>query len=230
MKKVICILFMGLILCSCGSEDKSEVSSSNDKANNTNEVSKNNDTSIEETTTDDTTSDNTKEETTTSDNKVETTTKEEVVEEEIKYTTTTEKDSTKLTTYKQVKTKGSSGSKKIYYQVTYDFNGKEISREFVKEEIIKDAVNEVVVVGTKTLGKNEYIALKDNEVHKYTLAFSTQEECETHIKGENLGEDFPYGEKIYQILQCDEIKDINDKHYWGIYFIDSISRNTGFYY
>jgi len=211
---------MGLILCSCGSEGKSEVSSSNDRANNTNEVSKNNDTSVEKTTTDDT----------TSDNKVETITKEEVVEEEIKYTTTTEKDSTKLTTYKQVKTKGSSGSKKIYYQVTYDSDGKEISREFVKEEIIKDAVNEVVVVGTKTLGKNEYIALKDNEVHKYTLAFSTQEECETHIKGENLGEDFPYGEKIYQILQCDEIKDINDKHYWGIYFIDSISRNTGFYY
>jgi len=83
---------------------------------------------------------------------------------------------------------------------------------------------------TNTLGQNEYYALKDGQVHKYSLVYSTLSECEKSAQGENLGDDFPFGEKIYQILQCDEIKDANGTHYWGMYFIDSISNQTGFYW
>lgn len=156
--------------------------------------------------------------------------KEEVVEVEIEYSSTTEKDSTKLTSYKKIKMQGSNGSKNVYYAVTYDKDGNEISREVEKEEIIEEPVNEVIVVGTKTLGINEYIALKDNEAHKYSLVYSSKDECEKNARNENLGDEFPYGEKMYQILQCDEIKDANETHYWGMYFIDSISNGTGFYY
>lgn len=80
------------------------------------------------------------------------------------------------------------------------------------------------------LGANEYYALKDGQIHKYSLVYSTLSACENSAEGENLGDDFPYGQKIYQILQCDEIKDANGTHYWGMYFIDSISNQTGFYY
>lgn len=48
--------------------------------------------------------------------------------------------------------KGVNGEKNVTYEVTY-VDGKEESRKVVKEEIIKEAVNQIVVQGSKPAGK-----------------------------------------------------------------------------
>jgi uncharacterized protein YabE (DUF348 family) len=68
--------------------------------------------------------------------------------EKIKYTTKTKKDKTLDETEKKVITKGKNGSKNVTYKVKI-VNGKIKSKKAVEEEVIKEAVTEVVKVGTK---------------------------------------------------------------------------------
>lgn len=57
-----------------------------------------------------------------------------------------------LTGTSKIITSGVDGEKKVTYAVTY-VDGKEESREIIKEELLKEAVNQVVVQGSKPKGK-----------------------------------------------------------------------------
>jgi len=75
------------------------------------------------------------------------TTKEVIEEETINYQTTTKTDNSKKPGSKEVTQKGVNGVKEITYKVTYDEEGNEVSREKVSEKVIKNAVDEIIVVG-----------------------------------------------------------------------------------
>lgn len=76
------------------------------------------------------------------------TTKEVTEEIEIKFQTETKKDANKNSSYKQVTQKGVNGIKEVTYKITYDENGNEISKEQISEKVIKNAVNEIIIVGS----------------------------------------------------------------------------------
>jgi len=82
------------------------------------------------------------------------TTKEVTEEIEIKFQTETKKDANKNSSYKQVTQKGVNGIKEVTYKITYDENGDEISKEQVSEKVIKNAVNEIIVVGSADYNVN----------------------------------------------------------------------------
>ncbi|MDE6024986.1 MAG: ubiquitin-like domain-containing protein [Lachnospiraceae bacterium] len=72
-----------------------------------------------------------------------------VVEKEtIEYETIREEDGSITKGQEQVSVKGENGEKEVTYKVTY-VDGVEDSREATDEKVIKEAVNEVVKVGTK---------------------------------------------------------------------------------
>lgn len=68
--------------------------------------------------------------------------------ETIKYKTKKVNDSSLYEGQTEVKTKGENGKKEYTYNVTYT-DGKETSRELVSTEVVKEAVTEVIHVGTK---------------------------------------------------------------------------------
>lgn len=49
----------------------------------------------------------------------------------------------------ETRQEGKDGKKKIIFKVTMDQDGKEINRTYIGEEIITDAVNEIIAIGTK---------------------------------------------------------------------------------
>lgn len=73
----------------------------------------------------------------------------------IAYTTITEKDSTKYTTYKQKKQTGSNGTQRVTQQITY-IDGVEVAREVISRETLVEPVNEIYVVGTKKTTTTRY--------------------------------------------------------------------------
>ena len=75
-------------------------------------------------------------------------TKKIVEEEEIEYETEYEYTSSLYKGETKVKQEGENGIKEITYEVVY-VDGEEESREVVKEEVTKEAVNRIILVGTK---------------------------------------------------------------------------------
>jgi murein DD-endopeptidase MepM/ murein hydrolase activator NlpD len=66
----------------------------------------------------------------------------------IAYGSTNIVDKTKYKDYKKLKTAGVKGTKKITQEITY-VDGVEVSRKNVKSEVVKEAVDEVWIVGSK---------------------------------------------------------------------------------
>lgn len=73
--------------------------------------------------------------------------KEETVKESISYITKETKSSSLKAGQKKVTQEGQNGEKEVTYKIKY-VDGKEESRETVKEKVIKEAVNKLVTVGT----------------------------------------------------------------------------------
>lgn len=98
--------------------------------------------------------------------------KEEVVKEDIDFEIIEETDDTKSTSYEEVTQQGQTGAKEVTYKVVYK-DGKEVSRKAVKNSVVKEPVNEIVVVGTKASvatrdGNMEYKSLLYCESTAYT--------------------------------------------------------------
>lgn len=74
----------------------------------------------------------------------------DVVEEETNFAVETKKDSNLTKGNEQVVQEGQKGLKKKHYKITKE-NGKEVSRELIKEEIVKESKNKIIAVGTKPL-------------------------------------------------------------------------------
>ncbi len=70
------------------------------------------------------------------------------VEEEIKFSTRQIRDHNRPAGYKKVKTPGKNGQKVVTYQVTIK-NGKEAARKKIKQVIVKEATEQVEIVGVK---------------------------------------------------------------------------------
>ncbi len=76
-------------------------------------------------------------------------------EKTIAYSTITEKDDTKYTGYSNVRQEGQEGLQKITQQITY-IDGVEVSRTIINKETLRDAVDKIVVVGTKKTTTTRY--------------------------------------------------------------------------
>ncbi|MBR3233316.1 G5 domain-containing protein [Candidatus Saccharibacteria bacterium] len=50
----------------------------------------------------------------------------------------------------EIRQEGKDGKKKIIFRVTNDKDGNEINRTFIREEIVAEAVDEIIAIGTKT--------------------------------------------------------------------------------
>lgn len=72
----------------------------------------------------------------------------DVVEEKIDYATVTQKDSSLKRGSEKVKESGRDGKIEKHYEVVLE-DGEEVSREFLKEEVVKESKDRVVAVGTK---------------------------------------------------------------------------------
>ena len=77
-----------------------------------------------------------------------TTTKNEEVEEPIKYITKIIYDANVGEGVREVRQVGKNGSRKTVYEITYR-NGTEVSRKKLSEIVVKNSIDEEVVVGTK---------------------------------------------------------------------------------
>ncbi len=78
------------------------------------------------------------------------------------------------------------------------------------------------------LGKNEYISLKDNKVHKYTFTYPDEATCVKY--GDNEPYDVVYPVKPYMVFGCEKVKDANGNILWGEYFMASTDASSKFYY
>lgn len=91
----------------------------------------------------------------TEENKVEqNSTKEETVEEKIAYTTKKVNEVNQKKGTKTTSQKGVNGVKKVTYSVTYNSEGKEISRKKISETITKKPVEEIIKVGLSDFNLN----------------------------------------------------------------------------
>lgn len=83
------------------------------------------------------------------------TTKKNVkVNEAINYTTTKQNEQNMKNGTTAVVQAGSVGTKEVTYEVTYDKDGKEISRKKLSEKVTKEPVNEIIKVGTSDFNIN----------------------------------------------------------------------------
>lgn len=82
------------------------------------------------------------------------TTKEVTYEEEIAYEITTIKEKNMQKDKKVVTQEGKKGLKKVTYDITYDANGKEISRKKKSEQVVKEPVNKIEKIGTSDFNLN----------------------------------------------------------------------------
>lgn len=76
-------------------------------------------------------------------------------EKKIAYSTITEKDPNKYTTYSNVKQEGKNGVQKVTQQITY-IDGVEVSRTVTGKETLVEPVDKIVVVGTKKTTTTRY--------------------------------------------------------------------------
>ena len=83
-----------------------------------------------------------------------TTTKKITETETIKYSSTKQNEVNMKKGTTSVVQAGSNGTKEITYEITYDSNGKELSRKKLSEKTTKEPVNEVVKVGTSDFNIN----------------------------------------------------------------------------
>ncbi|WAA12332.1 G5 and 3D domain-containing protein [Fervidibacillus halotolerans] len=74
----------------------------------------------------------------------------DVVEEPIDYAVVTKKDSSLLSGSEKVIQQGKEGKRQKEYEVIYE-NGEEVSRELISEDVIEEAVDKIVAVGTKKI-------------------------------------------------------------------------------
>ena len=74
----------------------------------------------------------------------------DVVEEPVSYAVVTKKDNNLEKGKEKVERAGEEGKVEKHYEVVLE-NGKEVSRELVKTETVRDSVNKVVAVGTKVI-------------------------------------------------------------------------------
>jgi uncharacterized protein YabE (DUF348 family) len=78
--------------------------------------------------------------------------------ETIAYGTQTKQSNSMTVGTSKITRQGSDGKKKVTYKVTY-VDGKEESRKIIKEEVIKEAVDQIVTTGTKP--KEVYVVSKE---------------------------------------------------------------------
>ena len=95
-----------------------------------------------------------KKENTETEDKKEQTTKEVTYEEEISFKTVSEKEKNMQKDKVEVVQDGVKGLKKVTYNITYDANGKEISRKKISEKTIKEPINKITKVGTSEFNLN----------------------------------------------------------------------------
>lgn len=74
----------------------------------------------------------------------------DVVEESIDYATVTKKDNTLQKGKEKVVNSGKEGKQKKHYEVVLE-NGKEISRELVKTEVVEESSDRIVAIGTQVI-------------------------------------------------------------------------------
>ncbi|KAB8136833.1 M23 family metallopeptidase [Gracilibacillus oryzae] len=77
-------------------------------------------------------------------------TEEQKVEETIEYATEIKESETMYKGDKEVKQEGSDGSKEVQYEIQ-KVNGKTVAKETVTENVTEEAVNKVIVKGTKVI-------------------------------------------------------------------------------
>lgn len=82
-------------------------------------------------------------------------TKEQTYEKDIGYNTVETKDDSEYTDYSKIVVEGENGLEKCTDLVTY-IDGSEVARENIKSEIIKQAVDKQVIVGTKERPKSNF--------------------------------------------------------------------------
>ncbi len=85
---------------------------------------------------------------------VKTTTKKEIKKETIKFTTETRKNSNLAKGESKTIQEGKAGEKEITYEVTYNAEGKEISRKKLSEKVTKEATKKIVETGTADFNLN----------------------------------------------------------------------------
>ncbi len=81
--------------------------------------------------------------------------------ESIPFETVEEEDSSLEKDEEKVKQKGVNGTKEVTYEVTYS-DGEETKRDVIKEDITKEAVNEIILVGTKDSAPENEEAIIEN--------------------------------------------------------------------
>lgn len=96
----------------------------------------------------------TEKEETTEKKEEKTTTKKVTEKETIKYSSTKQNEANMKNGTTSVVQAGSNGTKEITYEVTYDSNGKELSRKKISEKTTKEPINEIVKVGTSDFNIN----------------------------------------------------------------------------
>lgn len=86
--------------------------------------------------------------------------KEKEVEEVIPYTVEEQKDASLEKGKKKVVQEGQEGRAKVTYKITTE-NGKEVDRKLLKEEVLEEAVKEIVKVGTKEVASTTATGMPD---------------------------------------------------------------------
>ncbi|MBQ8606525.1 MAG: G5 domain-containing protein [Clostridia bacterium] len=87
---------------------------------------------------------------------------------EIDYETIEKKTSKLYVGEKEVETKGEKGEKKLVYEIVYT-DGEETDRKLVSEEIVKEPVDKVVLVGTKEVPKVQTSSTPSSYKKVYTM-------------------------------------------------------------
>ena len=136
--------------------------------------------------------------------------KEEIVEEKIPFEIKKIDDPNLELGKEKVKEKGEEGIKEVTYKVTY-VDGKEISREKVKEEVTKEPIDKIILVGTK-----------ENELPIEDGWFVEDEDWYYYIDGEKVTDKWLFVE-----VDLDD-DGIADKKNWK-YFNEEGKNQTTFY-
>lgn len=108
--------------------------------------------------------------------------KEETKTKPIEFETVEESDSSLEEGKTKVKQEGENGIKEITYEITFT-NGKETNREIIKNEIIKNPVNKIILIGTKEPkpDPDPVIEVKE-ETNTEKIEFETIEEEDSSLE------------------------------------------------
>lgn len=102
--------------------------------------------------------------------------KENIIEEEIDFSVVTKKDSSLEKGEEKVVQKGENGVVKKHFLVTYE-NGKEVKRELQRTETVKEAVDQVVHVGTKEIKQMPSRGSESSSKEFYVTATAYSANC-----------------------------------------------------